>query len=330
MNHYGLVQHNFLPYLCNRNINFTIMNIKFLMALMILPITFASCSSGSGDEPTPDPDPQPPVVVKKAIKISTNVNNITRATDTGFDANDQAGLFVVNRGDGNTSVELKASGNHVNNMRFTYNGTWTPDSPIYWKDNDTHADFYFYFPYKSSITDVAAVPFSVNEDQSSESKYKASELLVGSKKDVSPTENNVNISVSHAFSQIQVVVAAGNGFTTESLAAANIGVTINGVKTSASVNIANAAVSATGDAKSIRPWLIDGIYKALIVPQTVEETNLITVNVDGRDFNLKKAFTFQGGKSHKFTVTVSKTSNGVNVDITKWETDDIDNGGVAE
>lgn len=57
MNHYGLVQHNFLPYLCNRNINFTIMNIKFLMALMILPITFASCSSGSGDEPTPDPDP---------------------------------------------------------------------------------------------------------------------------------------------------------------------------------------------------------------------------------------------------------------------------------
>ena len=59
-------------------------------------------------------------------------------------------------------------------------------------------------------------------------------------------------------------------------------------------------------------------------------TNLTTVNVDGNDYNLKKAFTFVGGKSHKFTVTVSKTSNGINVNIDGWETDDTDNGGVAE
>jgi hypothetical protein len=57
------------------------------------------------------------------------------------------------------------------------------------------------------------------------------------------------------------------------------------------------------------------------------------VNVDGRDYQLKKAanFTaFEAGKKHKFTVTLSKTSNGVNVNITKWEDDGIDYGGTAE
>lgn len=302
------------------------MDMKNLMAYLILPIAITSCSSGGND--TEEEPITPPT--KKEIKISTNVSGITRVTDTGFDTNDKCGLYVVNRGIDNSSSALKATGNHVNNMRFTYSGTWTPDTPIYWMDNTTHADFYLYFPYKSGISDVNAMSFSVKTDQSSESAYKASELLIGSVKDVAPTESAVVINAKHVLSQMIVNVAAGNGFTTESLTAANVGVTINGTKVSATVDIATSAVSATGDAQSIKPWNTDGAWKALVIPQSVEETNLITVNVDGKDYNLKKAFTFVSGKSHKFTVTVSKTSNGINVNIDGWETDDTDNGGVAE
>ena len=304
------------------------MDMKNLMAYLILPIaiTITSCSSGGND--TEEEPITPPT--KKEIKISTNVSGITRATDTGFDTNDKCGLYVVNRGVDNSSSALKATGNHVDNMRFTYNSTWTPDTPIYWMDNTTHADFYLYFPYQSGISDVNAMSFSVKTDQSSESAYKASELLIGSVKDVAPTESAVVINAKHVLSQMIVNVAAGNGFTTESLAAANVGVTINGTKVSATVDIATSAVSATGDAQSIKPWNTDGAWKALVIPQSVEETNLITVNVDGKDYNLKKAFTFVSGKSHKFTVTVSKTNNGINVNIDGWETDDTDNGGVAE
>lgn len=302
------------------------MKIKYLMAYLILPITITSCSSEvneTGENPVTPP-------TKREIKISTNVSGITRATDTGFDTNDKCGLYVVNRGIDNSSSALKATGNHVDNMRFTYSGTWTPDTPIYWMDNTTHADFYLYFPYQSGISDVNAMSFSVKTDQSSETAYKASELLIGSVKDMAPTKSAVVINVKHVLSQMIVNVAAGNGFTTESLAAANVGVTINGTKVSATLDIATSAVSATGDAQSIKPWNNDGAWKALVIPQSVEEINLITVNVDGKDYNLKKAFTFVSGKSHKFTVTVSKTSNGINVNIDKWETDDTDNGGVAE
>ena len=66
------------------------------------------------------------------------------------------------------------------------------------------------------------------------------------------------------------------------------------------------------------------------MPQTISADNLITVNVDGRDFNLKKDITFTGGKRHSIPVTVSKTSNGINVGIGAWEDDEIDNGGTAE
>ena len=78
------------------------------------------------------------------------------------------------------------------------------------------------------------------------------------------------------------------------------------------------------------PLFSDNTYKALIVPQTVGEGNLISVTVDGREFNLKKEFTFVKSKSHKFTVTLSKTSSGVNVNINPWTDDGIDNGGTAE
>lgn len=66
------------------------------------------------------------------------------------------------------------------------------------------------------------------------------------------------------------------------------------------------------------------------MPQTVADGNLITITADGRDFNLQKGFTFESGKNHNFTITLSKTSAGVNVNITPWIDDDADNGGTAE
>lgn len=126
----------------------------------------------------------------------------------------------------------------------------------------------------------------------------------------------------------------GNGFTEESLSKAKISVKINQLKTQATANLVTGELTAKGDAADLTPLKEEGNnYKALIIPQTAGEGVLITVNVDGKDYQLKKAanFTaFEAGKKHKFTVTLSKTSNGVNVNITKWEDDGIDYGGTAE
>ena len=292
-------------------------------------LTLAACSSGNSSDPLPSTDQENQ---KLPININTSVD--TRVIDNSFEKGDNIGLFVVNyKADGSAGI-LKASGNHVDNMKYTYNGTWTPASPTYWKDNTTHADFYLYYPYTGSIGDVNAMSWNVNADQSTSAKYKSADLLIGKTTNVAPTETAVKIDAKHVMSQMVVSLKPGNGFTEESLGKANISVKINRLKTQATANLVTGKLTAKGNDADLTPLKEEGNnYKALIIPQAVGEGKLITVNVDGRDYQLKKAanFTaFEAGKKHKFTVTLSKTSNGVNVNITKWEDDGIDYGGTAE
>lgn len=290
-----------------------------------LALLSASCSSGGEEDPV---SPTPPTPHKIPISLNCGISAATRATDTGYENGDKIGLYVVNYA-GDTPGTLSASGNQVDNMRFTYNGNWVPDSPIYWKDDHTAADFYCYYPY-GMPTDLTAYPFSVKSDQSTPEAYKASEFLYGKATKIAPTEKAVNIMTQHLFSCILIKIAAGNGFTEQSLEAASVSIKLNGCKTNAAINLKDGTVQATGDAGSIVPLKEDKQYKALIVPQTVQSDNFITVTVDGRDYNLKKEFTFVSGKRHQFTVTVNKLSNGINVGISDWEDDGIDNGGTAE
>ena len=302
------------------------MKIFFKSYILILAASLqCSCSGGSGSpEPTPV-TPTDPTDKKMEIRISPSM---TRATDYGFETGDRVGLYVVNYS-GSTPGSLSNMGNQVDNMCFTYNGTWTPDKTITWADDETHADFYLYYPF-ADVQNVAAHHFSVRADQSTEAAYKASDLMAGKALNVAPSEEAISIPVSHAMSRIAIILEAGNGFTSESLAKADIAVKINGVKCDATINIASGAVTPSGPPISVTPFYTNNEYKALIVPQTVEEGNLITVTADGRGFNLRKPFTFESAKSHKFTVTLSKTSAGVNVNINPWIEDGEDNGGTAE
>ena len=294
-------------------------------------ILLALCACSGGNEDPVSPSPSQPSKTPYPIHISTTVS---RATEYGFESGDQIGLYVVNHNNDGTAGNLLVSGNHVDNMRYTYNGTWTPDQQTYWKDNQTKADFYLYYPYTASITSVDAMPYSVKADQSLLADYKAGDLMIGKTTDVAPTEAAVKIDAKHAMSQMVINLVAGNGFTDATLSAAQISVKVNRLKTHATANLATGVVTTTGDDENITPYKESAnSYKAIIVPQAVGEGNLITVNVDGRDFNLPKASNFQAfetGKKHKFTVTLSKTSNGVNVNITKWEDDGVDYGGTAE
>lgn len=292
-------------------------------------LTLAACSSGNSSDPLPSTGQESQ---KLPININTSVD--TRVIDNSFEKGDNIGLFVVNYNADGSAGTLNATGNHVNNMKYTYNGTWTPASPTYWKDNTTHADFYLYYPYTGSIGDVNAMPWNVNADQSTSAKYKSADLLIGKTTNVAPTETAVKIDAKHVMSQMVVSLKPGNGFTEESLGKAKISVKINRLKTQGTANLVTGKLTAKGNDADLTPLKEEGYnYKALIIPQSVGEGKLITVNVDGRDYQLKKAanFTaFEAGKKHKFTVTLSKTSNGVNVNITKWEDDGIDYGGTAE
>ena len=287
--------------------------------LFLLAAVFAamvSCSENLENTPTtPETDKLP-------INISTT---LTRATDSAFEQSDKVGIFVVNEPN-----SLTASGNHADNIGFTYAGaTWNPDTPIYWLDQTTKADFYCYYPYAAGV-DASSHTFKTKTDQSTLANYKASEFLWGKVEAVTPTEKAVDITVTHTFSNALVILKPGDGFTEEKLAAATKSVKICGVKPNATINLATGVATATGNKTNVTPYLENGQYRALIVPQTTEEGALVVVTVDGVDYTLSRSMTFKANKQHKFTVTLNKVSNGVNVGIGGWETDEEDYGGSAE
>lgn len=316
------------------------MKAKNIFTLIFAAAALCACSSGDDGAQTPpatppttepaDPtDPQ----AKLPINISTSLVQLsgTRVTDYAFEAGDKIGLYVVNRTAEGAAQPLKPTGNHVDNMAFTYSGTWTPATPIYWLDDKTHADFYLYYPYRADMANVESMAVSLKADQSTEEAYKASDFLVGSATDVAPTEQAVSIASRHLMSQMLITLVPGNGFTDETLAAANMSVRINAAMTNATVSLASATVSPTGATSAITPLKTGEFsYKALIVPQEINAGNLITVTVDGRDFNLPRTITLESGHLYRCTVTLSKTSNGINVSIDRWQDDGVDYGGTAE
>lgn len=292
----------------------------FFFAAMICA-TLSSCSKS--EETTP-------VVETEKIPINLSIGGYTRANDSAFETGDKVGIYVVNYNNA-TAGTLATSGNHVSNMQFTFSGTaWTPASAIYWKDDTTHADFYAYYPY-GTPTNVAAHAFSTKTDQSVEANYWASDFLWGKATDVAPTKEAVPITTNHVFSNILVYLKAGSGFTADEFAAATKSVKINNVKTDAAINLATGVATASGNANTVTPWNVGEYYRAMIVPQTVAaNTVLVTITVDGVDYTFTSGATFKANKQHKFTLTVNKSSNGVNIGIGGWETDEEDYGGDAE
>lgn len=242
-------------------------------------------------------------------------------------------MYVVNRNSDGSQVALKTEGNYIDNRMYVLRSTWTSAVPEYWKDAATHADFYMYYPYTTTIANVEALPWSVRTNQSAASDYKASELLIGKTLDAAPSENAVSISAKHAMAQVVITLAAGKGFSTASLASAQVSVRINNVRTHATANLATGIVTATEDKGYVTPMREGSVYKAIVVPQQLDKGHLITVTVDGTDFNLQKdprLTAFEQGHRYQMTVTLSKTSGGMSVGIVNWSDDGIDYGGVAE
>lgn len=295
--------------------------------LIISAVVLSVC--GCGKTPVASPD-TPDVTEPLKIPINLSTDIWSKATDSGFEVNDKVGIYTVNYVNGAAGT-LVSSGNHLDNVSFTYNGSlWNPETPVYWKDETTPADFYCYYPYTGSVGDVTALAFSVKEDQSTLANYKASELLWGKTEGAKPSADPVNITTRHAMSNLIIYVVPGNGYTEETLAAETVSVSIASVMTSAKINLATGKVSATGAAGTVAPYKESSYWRALIVPQDVVGAELVKVTVGEKTYTLNQTVSFESNKQYKCTITVNRVSEGVNIGIGGWEKGEIDFGGTVE
>lgn len=295
--------------------------------LAALALVVAGCSKKGGDpDPTPTPN-QKTNPMEEKIPISISVGQMTKATETAFEAGDKVGIYVVNES-GGVSQTLQTSGNHANNVGYTYSDSWTPDTQVYWLDETTKADFYCYYPYASSIADVTAVPLSVNADQGTEASLRASDFLFGTKKGVAPTSDPVSITVYHSMASFEISLKAGTGWSEDDIKGATV--TILGLRTSGTLDMTSGAVTADGTASDIIP-LADGLVrKVLVMPQEVSNQDLVKVQVQGNQYVLNQSINFASNKKYSCELIINRTSEGLNIGIGDWDEDGTDYGGTLE
>ena len=92
------------------------------------------------------------------IELYGEINQVyvTRVNDAGFADGDAIGVFVVDYENGESSP-LNVTGNHADNVRFSYNeetGKWAGEIQLYWTNKVTPVDVYSYYPYDADLTDV--------------------------------------------------------------------------------------------------------------------------------------------------------------------------------
>ena len=259
----------------------------------------------------------------------TKVNLTTRAENVTNGQMLQAGLYMVNYVDGQPD-ELLGTNNYVNNQLLIWeNDTWTTDTPIYWNDMETRADFYAYAPYQTTVDNARQMTFSVKTDQRDDGNFALSDLLWGTVQGQSPTSNGFNLTLTHMLSQLTVNVIADIGFSENELKASDVSVTIGGTRTSATIDLQTGVVNVlNGSAEDVKCHSNDDLsYTAILIPQQVPFSNLIQVDWQGNRYTLQNAFRLEAQRQYTLTVKLKKTQSGFDIGIDGWDIIPEDFGG---
>ena len=253
------------------------------------------------------------------ITISGSIGPFTRANDTGFQANDSIGVFIVL-----PPNNLVAFGNHADNISFKYNGSsWEAlnERKFYWPEgSNPTVDLYGYYPYTTVVNSVLAFPFEVQIDQNSAqagtmmNSYEASDFLWGRTVGIAPTSDRIPLLVNHLLSKINITITSGEGV--EGMDATQPKVFVHNVKRSATINLRSGAVTlgaSNNDPVSIVPIRSNEtgiVYKAIVIPQTVTASDFsieVRLGTDVFTYVPLADPVFKTGMQLNFTLTLRKT-----------------------
>ena len=289
--------------------------------------------------------------VREPLNLQAEINQqyVTRVNDNGFADGDHIGVFVTNYQNGVAS-ELALTGNHADNVRFTYDhasGTWKGATQLYWKDKVTPIDAYGYYPFDEELSSVTAYPFSVQRNQRDQVQgetmygYEASDFLWAKTKGVVPTAAAINLRHKHIMAGIQVNLVEGTGFLDDDWAAAEKQVLVEGTRLASTISLqtGTATVDASSAVTTIIPQGSANSYRAIVVPQTVASgTTLFSITIDGQThkFARSSAMTYHPMKLHKFTIEVNYVLptgdyqlNLLDEAVVAWENDAMSHNGAA-
>lgn len=306
---------------------------KYMHRIIAILALICLCACSKHIE-TPDGYPGTARPMEFSCKI--NQRDITRVANGNFSKNDAIGVYIVDYIDG-AAPELANSGNHANNVKFTYDGTsWNSNVELYWI-GDEHADAYSYYPYISNIDDVNSLPFTIQlrqdiaAQEDALSGYDASDFMWAKAENVAPG-SVFYLNHKHIMSAINLSLLEGEGFEEGEWAMEEKAISILNTQISAKINLHEgvATVDDNSEIKPVIPRRTNDSWQGIIVPQIVEANKtLIQISIAGNLYEFKRdeSTTYEASKQNNFTIKVDKRGVGdykftlISESITAWQTD---------
>ena len=237
-------------------------------------------------------------------------DSMTKVISTGFESGDKIGLYVVEN-----PAPLQVSGNYVNNLQATYNGTqWTGESGLTWPSTTSVCDIYAYYPYME-VNSITAAPFSVLQDQSA--GIGACDFLWGKAAEKAYTTEAIPLQFSHKLSKITLNLVKGPDYVGD--LPYNAVFYVHSTVTDATVDLTTGSVTKDqyGAAKSITCHKVDdATYEAVIIPQRLaSRTPLFEMVANGVSYLVEGSFNFKPGVNYTFDVTLNTSTESIRIEI---------------
>lgn len=235
---------------------------------------------------------------------------VTRATETAFESGDKIGLYVVE-----TPAPLQVSGNYVNNLQATFNGSqWTGDSGLRWPSTESVCDIYAYYPFME-VSKITAAPFSVLEDQSD--GFGTCDFLWGKAASVAYTTDAIPVQFNHKLSKITLRLVKSETYVGDLPSDAVF--YVHSTVPDATVDLTTGSVTKDpfGTARTITCHKVsDDTYEAVIVPQRLaSRTPLFEMVANGVSYLVEGSFNFKPGINYTFSVTLNTSTESIRIEI---------------
>ena len=235
---------------------------------------------------------------------------MTKATETDFESGDRIGLYVVE-----SPAPLQVSGNYVNNLEATYNGSqWTGETGLKWPSTESVCDIYAYYPFMV-VSTITAAPFSVILDQSA--GYGACDFLWGKVEAQAYTTSTIPLQFSHKLSKITLQLVKGSTYVGD--LPDNALFYVHSTVPEATVDLTTGSVTKDpyGTAKTITCHKVDdATYEAVIIPQRLSSRSpLFEMVANGVSYLVEGSFNFKPGVNYTFNVTLNTSTESIRIEI---------------
>lgn len=263
---------------------------------------------------------------KVLLKLTGSINQTTRVNASGFEANDNVGVYVSSTG------TLAISGNTLDNEAFTYssgNITAPAGKEVYWDSEDARLSVFAYYPYSENVSSVTAYPFSVAIDQSVETDFYDSDFITAQVTNIAPQTTPVNLAFSHSLSRINVSLQAGDGITADELAAAEKSLSFVGLVADGTIDLTTGIATAGSTKTTITALESNGVnYSAIVYPQDGAVT--FCLEMEGNVYTYTTDVEFSAGYQSQFNLTLNTWESPemtlTATMINPWEDGDETNG----